>query len=93
MLVHEEHYDLDMRQEDQEFEFPPRESHTFLEEEEKHTIVVLVYGGIHASTCLMDEKWRRLFRMHDLKETPYEIPLWMVYYFLEEVAYHSPYES
>ena len=93
MVVHEEHSDLHMIEEDQLFDFPLGKSHTLMEEEEKHTIVKIDYGGIHASTCLVDENCRRLFGMHDLKETPYEIPIWMAYSSLEEVAYHIPYGS
>ena len=29
--------------------------------------------------------------MHALKDTPYEMPLWMVEYYLKEVADHIPY--
>ena len=36
---------------------------------------------------------RGLFDMHAWKETPYDIPLWMVYSDLDEVAYHIPYGS
>ena len=55
MVVHDKHYDLHILEEDQSFEFPLRERHTFMEEEEKNTIFKLAYGGIHASTCSMDE--------------------------------------
>ena len=89
MMVHEEHFDLHMLEEDQASEFPLGESHTFMEEKEKRTIVELTYGGIHASTCLMDENWRGLFDMHDLKE----IPLWLVDSSLKDVVDHIPYGS
>ena len=61
--------------------------------EENHAIVDLAYGGIHAFTCSMDENWRGLFDMYAFKETPYEIPLWVVNSSLKEVVYHIPYGS
>ena len=57
MVLHEEHVYSQMFEQDQAFEFPLRESHTFIEDEEKHTIAKLSYGGIHASTFSMDENW------------------------------------
>ena len=36
---------------------------------------------------------RGLFDMHVWKETHYEIPLWMVFFYPKEVAYHIPYGS
>ena len=64
-----------------------------MEEEEKHTIVELTYGGIHASTCLMDDNCIAVFVMHALKDTPYEIPLSVVDPSLKEVDDHIPYGS
>ena len=93
MVVHEEQSNLLMVYEDQAFEFPLGESHTFMEEEEKHTIVELTYGGIHASTCLTDDNCRVVFVMHDLKDTPYEIPLLVVDPSIKEVDDHIPYGS
>ena len=34
---------------------------------------------------------RGLFDMHARKETLYDITLWMVYYYLEDVSDHIPY--
>ena len=93
MMVHEEHFDLHMLEEDQAPEFPLGGSHTFMEEKQKHTIVELTYGGIHESTYLMDENCRALFDMPALKEIPYETPLWVAYSSLEEVVDHIPYGS
>ena len=61
-----------------------------MEEKEKRTIVELTYGGIHASTYLMDENCRALFDMPALKEIPYETPLWVAYSSLEDVVNHIP---
>ena len=60
MVVHEEHADLKMFEEDREFEFPFGASHTFMEYFEKYTIVKPTSGGVHVSTCLVDESCRGL---------------------------------
>ena len=54
MMVHEEHFDLHMLEEDQAFEFPFGASNTFMEETKKNTIVQPISGGGHAFTNLMD---------------------------------------
>ena len=64
MVVHDEDYDLHILEEDQSFEFPIRERHTFVEEEEKTTIVDIADVKIQASTFLMNENCRGLFDMH-----------------------------
>ena len=60
MVVHEEHADFQMFEEDQAFEFPFGAGHTFMEEVEKHTTVKPTSGGVHVSTFLLDESCRGL---------------------------------
>ena len=47
MVVHEEHVDLQMFEEDQAFESPFGASHTFMKEVEKHATVKPTSGGVH----------------------------------------------
>ena len=60
MVVHEEHANLKMFEEDKAFEFPFGSSHTLMDEVEKHDIVKPTNGGVHASTFLVDEICREL---------------------------------